>query len=329
MGARVTRVAVTGAAGQIAYSLLFRIASAELLGPEQPIALHLLEIPAALPALQGLVMELEDCAFPLLEGIVYGTDAREVFADIDIALLVGAKPRGPGMERKDLLAENAKIFREQGEALNAKARRDAVVFVVGNPCNTNCLIALHHAPKLNPQRFFAMTRLDANRAAHMLATKAGAQVRDVSRMAIWGNHSSTQVPDFLHAQIRGRPAEVVIGDRAWLEKEFVPGVQQRGAAVIKARGKSSAASAASAAIDSIRSLMVPTEADDWFSVGLLSNGNPYGIEEDVIFSFPCRSKGNADVEIVSGLEWDAFLKGEIAKTERELREERAAVEHLL
>lgn len=230
------------------------------------------------------------------------------------------------MERKDLLKENASIFREQGEALNAKAKRDAIIFVVGNPCNTNCLIAMHHAPQLNKKRFFAMTRLDANRAAHALAQKAKVPVSDISRIAIWGNHSSTMVPDFLHAHIRGVPVTEVIRDRAWLEREFVTEVQQRGAAVIKARGKSSAASAASATIDSIRSLMVPTSPADWFSVGMLSNGNPYGVKEGIIFSFPCRSKGNGEVEIVSGLEWDDFLQRGIQETERELLEEKAAVQ---
>lgn len=325
----IKRVAVTGAGGQIAYSLLFRIAAGDLYGPTQPVALHLLEIPEAQGALKGVVMELEDCAFPLLKEIKMGADPTQVFEGVNCALLVGAKPRGPGMERKDLLGENGKIFVEQGKALNASAAPDVIVFVVGNPCNTNCLIAMHHAPRIPKERFFAMMRLDQNRAASMLAAKASASVGEVSCMAVWGNHSATQVPDFVNAQIRGKPALDLIKDRKWCEEVFIPAVQQRGAAVIAARQKSSAASAANAAIDSIRSLMVPTPNGNWFSVGLFSAGNTYGIKEDLIFSFPCRSKGNAKIEIVNNVPWDPFLKAKIALTEKELLDERELIAHLL
>jgi len=323
------RIAVTGAAGQIAYNLLFRIASGEMLGPDQPIALHLLEVPEAEGALKGVVMELEDCAFPLLQEIRMGSDPYRLFEGVDYALLVGAKPRGPGMERKDLLGDNGKIFIEQGKALNQSAASDVLVFVVGNPCNTNCLIAMHHAPRLKKERFFAMMCLDENRAKAMLAAKAHVNVSEVTQMAVWGNHSSTQVPDFSHAKIQGKPALDVISDRKWCEEVFIPSVQKRGAAVIAARGKSSAASAANAVIGSIRSLLVPTPKGNWFSVGLLSNGNSYGIGEDLIFSFPCRSLGNGKVEIVKDLPLDPFLKNRIALTQKELLEERDCVAHLL
>lgn len=321
----VKKVAVTGGAGQIAYSILFRIATGEMLGLDQPIELRILEVPQAQEALKGVVMELEDCAYPLLRGIYPCTDAREAFEGVDIAILIGAKPRGPGMERKDLLQENAKIFVSQGEALNEKAAKDALIFVVGNPCNTNALICAHHAPNLDRSRFFSMTRLDENRAKAQLASKAGVSVGDVKKVAIWGNHSATQVPDFLHATVGGKPAIDVISDRNYLETTFIETVQKRGAAVINARGKSSAASAANAAIDSIRSLLTPTPADDWFSVGLCSTGNPYGIDENLIFSFPCRSKGNGQIEIVKDLDFDPFLKEMVKKTEKELIEERSAI----
>jgi malate dehydrogenase len=323
------RIAITGAGGQIAYSILFRIASGEMLGFDQPIALHLLEVPAALESLKGVVMELEDCAFPLLKEIKMGSDATDVFEGVNYAILIGSKPRGPGMERKDLLGENGKIFIEQGRALNASAAADVLVFVVGNPCNTNCLIAMHHAPNIPKERFFAMTRLDENRAKALLSIKAHVDVDQVSNLAIWGNHSSTQVPDFVNAKIGGKPALEVVKDRKWCEEQFVPMVQKRGAAVIAARGKSSAASAANAAIDSIRSLIRPTKAGDWFSVGLLSNGNPYGIQKDLIFSFPCRSLGEGKIEIVKNVPWDPYLKEQIALTEKELLEERALITHLL
>ena len=323
------RIAVTGGGGQIAYSILFRIASGEMLGKDQPIALHILEIPDALEALKGVVMELEDCAYPLLKEVVIGSDPRKVFAGVNLAVLIGSKPRGPGMERKELLAENGKIFIDQGKALNEVAAEDVLVFVVGNPCNTNCLIAMHHAPRIPRERFFAMTRLDQNRAMAFLAKKAHVPVAAVKRAVIWGNHSATQVPDFTHATIHGKPVVEVIPDHAWLKEQFIPMVQKRGAEVIAARGKSSAASAANAAIDSIRSLMVPTPEGEWFSVGLCSDHNSYGIQKDLIFSFPCRSKGNGKVEIVSGVSWDAFMKEKILKTEKELLEERALISHLL
>lgn len=329
MGKPVKRIAITGAGGQIAYSILFRIAAGEMLGQDQPIALHLLEVSEAQGSLQGVVMELQDCAYPLLKEVVVGSDPYKVFEGVSYALLIGAKPRGPGMERKDLLGENGKIFIEQGKALNAAAASDVIIFVVGNPCNTNCLIAMHHAPKIPKDRFFAMMRLDQNRAKAMLAVKAGVAVETVSQVAVWGNHSATQVPDFLNAKIQGKPALEAIKDRKWCEEEFVPLVQKRGAAVIAARGKSSAASAANAAIDSIRSLVQPTPQDDWFSIGMISNGNPYGIQEDLIFSFPCRSKGNGKIEIVKNVPWDPFLKERIALTEKELLEEKELIKHLL
>lgn len=316
------RIAVTGGAGQIAYSILFRIAAGELLGSKEEIELRILEVPQAKEVLGGVVMELEDCAFPLITNIYTSTDPREVFENVDIAILIGAKPRGPGMERKELLKENAKIFITQGQALNEKASKDALIFVVGNPCNTNALIALKNAPNLNPFHFFAMTTLDENRAKAQLAKKANARVGSVKKMAIWGNHSSTQVPDFIHAEIGGKPATQVITDRTWLEGTFIETVQKRGSAVISARGKSSAASAANAAICAIRSLLRPTPSEDWFSCGLFSGGNPYSIQEDLIFSFPCVSKGNGQVEIVSGLKFDAFLQGKILETEKELIAER-------
>ncbi len=323
------RIAVTGGAGQIAYSILFRLAAGELLGKDQPIALHILELPEVIGALKGVVMELEDCAFPLLQEIKIGSDPEEVFEGVNYAFLIGAKPRGPGMERKDLLSENGKIFTSQGKALDRVAASDLLALVVGNPCNTNCLIALKHAKRLKANNFFAMTRLDQNRAVSLLAKKAHLPVTDVQKMTIWGNHSSTQVPDFLHATMKGKPVLDVIKDRKWLENEFLTLVQKRGAEVIAARGKSSAASAANAAIDTMRSLVFPTPNGDWFSCALLSDGNPYGIQEGLIFSFPCRSKGNGKIEIVKDLKWDNFLKEKIALTEKELIEERELVKGLL
>lgn len=325
----IKRIAVTGAGGQIAYSILFRIASGEMLGNDQPIALHLLEIPEAQESLKGVVMELEDCAFPLLKEVKIGSDPFAVFEGINYALLIGAKPRGPGMERKDLLADNGKIFIEQGKALNASAASDVIVLVVGNPCNTNCLIAMHHAPKIPKDRFFSMMRLDQNRARSMLAAKATVELADVSNVVVWGNHSATQVPDFVNARVQGRPALDKIKDRKWCEEEFVPLVQKRGAKVIAVRGKSSAASAANAALDTIRSLIFPTPGSDWFSVGLSSNGNSYGIKEGLIFSFPCRSRGNGKIEIVPNVLWDDFLKEKIALSEKELLEEKELIAHML
>lgn len=329
MGKSAKVVTVTGGAGQIAYSALFRIASGEMLGSEQPIVLKILEIPQAQKALEGVAMELEDCAYPLLEDIVVSTRAEEAFEEADLCLLIGAKPRGPGMERKDLLAENAKIFIEQGKAINSVAKEDAMVFVVGNPCNTNALITLHHAPKLDPKRIFAMTRLDESRARAQLAIKAQVPVIDVRQMAIWGNHSATQVPDFTQVKIGGKSAEEVIMDRKWLETTFIETVQKRGASVIAARGKSSAASAACAAIDSISLLMAPTPKGEFFSLCVHSDGNPYGIAEGLIFSFPCISKGNGEVEIVPDLSWDPFIEKKIRQTEAELLEEREAIQELL
>jgi malate dehydrogenase len=319
------RIAVTGGAGQIAYNLLFRIATGEMLGADQPIALHILELPEAMTMLEGVKMELEDCAFPLLKQIKIGSDPFEVFKELDYALLVGAKPRGPGMERGDLLKDNGKIFIEQGRALNAVANRNVKVLVVGNPCNTNCLIAMANAPDIPKGNFHAMTRLDQNRAAAQLALKAAVDVSDIDNVIIWGNHSSTQVPDFVHATIKGEPVTQRIKDTAWLEKDFISTVQKRGAAIIAARGKSSAASAASSAIDAMKAIVTPTPAGKWFSSGVSAHGNPYGIDENLVFSFPCRSKGDGTYEIVPGLDWNAFLKEKIALSEKELIEERELV----
>ncbi len=318
------RIAVTGGAGQIAYSLLFRIAAGEMFGNE-PVALHILEVPQAVEALKGVVMELDDCAYPLVGDMVVGSDAREVFDGVDYAVLVGAKPRSKGMERGDLLKENAKIFVEQGKALNEVASQDCRVFVVGNPCNTNCLITMHNAPRLARENFHAMTRLDQNRGMAQLADKAGVPVSEVTNMTIWGNHSATQVPDFVNARIGGKPAPEVIGDRAWLEGAFIETVQKRGAAIIEARGKSSAASAANAAIDGMRAILNPTPEGDWFSSAIYSTGNPYGIADDLVFSFPCRSRGSGDVEIVADVPWDEFLETRIRASEAELLAERKEV----
>ncbi len=324
----IKRVAVTGGAGQIAYSLLFRIAHGDLLGKDQEIALCMLETPESLPFLKGVAMELEDCAFPLLKEVKIGSDPHEVFKDADYIFLVGAKPRGPGMERKDLLMENAKIFTTQGQAIDAVASPDALILVVGNPCNTNCLIARSFAKRVNPKHFFAMTRLDQNRAKAYLADKAGVSIKDVSDVVIWGNHSATQVPDFLNAKIKGKEVPTVLIDhKDWLEKEFITKVQKRGAVVIEARGKSSAASAANAAIDAMKSLI--TASQEVFSMGLSSDGNPYGVKPGLIFSFPCRSKGQGEIEIVKDFKVDPFLKEKISLTEKELSEEKELIKHLL
>ncbi|MGN6789875.1 MAG: malate dehydrogenase [Rhodanobacteraceae bacterium] len=320
------RVAVTGAAGQIGYALLFRIAAGDMLGPDQPVILHLLEITPALPALNGVVMELDDCAFPLLAGVVATDDANVAFKDVDYALLVGARPRGPGMERKDLLSANGAIFGPQGKALNAHAKRDVKVLVVGNPANTNALIAQANAPDLDPKCFTAMVRLDHNRAKAQLAAKAGAHNTDVQKMIIWGNHSSTQYPDLHHATVKGKPAMSLV-DQAWYEKEFIPTVQQRGAAIIKARGASSAASAASAAIDHMHSWALGTAEGDWVSMGILSDGS-YGIKPGVIYGYPVTCR-DGKYEIVQGLEINAFSRARMDATDKELREERASVESLL
>jgi malate dehydrogenase len=321
------RVAVTGAAGNIGYALLFRIASGSMLGPDQPVILHMLEITPALGALGGVAMELEDCAFPLLAGMVQTDDAHEAFGDIDFALLVGAMPRKEGMERSDLLGANGGIFKPQGEALSAGAKRDVKVLVVGNPANTNCLIAQSNAKDLDPGRFTAMTRLDHNRAMSQLAAKAGAHTTDVTRMTIWGNHSATQYPDVFHAEISGRPAfEAVGGDQAWLEGEFIPTVQQRGATVIKARGQSSAASAANAAIDHMRSWALGTAEGDWVSMAVPSDGS-YGVGEGLVSSFPCTCSGGR-YEIVQGLDVDDFSRAKIDASVAELADERTAVREL-
>ena len=323
------RVAVTGGAGQIAYNLLFRIASGELFGLDQPIALQLLELPIAQKALEGVKFELEDCAYPLLTSIDVSDHAEKSFKDIDYALLLGASPRGPGMERKDLLEANGKIFIEQGKALNESAKDDVKVFVVGNPANTNCLIALSHAPRISKQNFYSMMRLDMNRAQFQLAHKADVPLIDVKKIAVWGNHSSTQVPDFFHAEIKGQPADQVITDKNWLETEFIEVVQKRGAAIIQARGKSSAASAANALIDAIKDTLNPTPSDNWYSSGLFSENNPYGIDDNLVFSFPCITKSDGTKEIVAGLHLNTFLEQKIKLSEKELKEERDLISQLI
>lgn len=318
----LVRIAVTGGAGQIAYSLLFRIAAGEMLGMDQPVALHILELAEALKMLEGVKMELEDSAFPLLKEIYIGSDASKVFQGVHYALLVGAKPRSAGMERGELLKENGKIFIEQGKALNASADPNVKVLIVGNPCNTNCLIAMANAPKIPKSNFHAMTRLDENRAKAQLAMKAKVDVTSLQNVTIWGNHSSTQVPDFLNAKINGRPVIDVIKDRKWLETDFISTVQKRGAAIIEARGKSSAASAASACLDAMRAISMPTPDGQWYSSGIFSKNNPYGIDENLVFSFPCRTNAKGDIEIVKGLSLDEFLKRKIKESENELIEER-------
>ncbi len=320
------RVAVTGAAGQISYSLLFRIAAGDMLGKDQPVILQLLEITPALEALKGVTMELEDCAFPLLAGIVQTDDPKVAFKDADYALLVGARPRGPGMERKDLLEANAAIFSVQGKAINEVASRDIKVLVVGNPANTNALITQRNAPDIDPRQFTAMTRLDHNRGKAQLANKLGVTVNDIKNMTIWGNHSATQYPDLHHTEVNGKVAIDQV-EQDWYENTYIPEVQQRGAAIIKARGASSAASAASSAIDHIRSWALGSEEGDWVSMGVYSDGS-YGIEKGLIYSFPCVCK-NGDWEIVQGLEINEFSQARMDATEQELIEERDAVAHLL
>lgn len=323
------RIAVTGGAGQIAYSLLFRLGNGEVFGPDQPVILQILEIPQAMEALKGVVMELNDSAQPLVQGIVATDDPGVAMKDANWVILVGGKPRGPGMERSDLIAANGPIFVEQGKAINDHAADDVRVLVVANPCNSNCLVAKANAPDVPANRWFAMTRLDENRAKSQLAGKAGVLVTDVSRVGIWGNHSATQFPNFEHAQINGKAAEDVINDRAWLENDFLTTVQKRGAAIIQARGKSSAASAANAALDTLRSLINPTPAGDWFSAGIPSEGNPYGISNGLIYSFPLRTDGKGDYEIVTGLELSEYAQEKAKATEEELLDERKAVENLL
>jgi malate dehydrogenase len=321
------RVAITGAAGQIGYSLLFRIASGAMFGPEQPVALRLIEIEPVLPALRGVVMELEDCAFPLLDGVVTTASLDEGFSGVNWALLVGSVPRKAGMERKDLLGINGKIFVGQGRALEKNAASDARVLVVGNPCNTNCLIAMSNAPGIPRDRFFAMTRLDENRSKSQLAGKAGVPVSAVTNVTIWGNHSATQYPDFYNARIHGQPATKAISDEAWLKGDFIAAVQQRGAAVIQARKASSAASAANAIVDTVRSLTEPTAPGDWHSVALCSDGS-YGVEAGLISSFPTRAQGKK-LEIVQGLPINDFSRARIEATVNELKEERAMLAELL
>ncbi|MBB5352192.1 malate dehydrogenase [Haloferula luteola] len=321
-------VSITGAAGQIGYALLFRIASGSVFGPDQPVNLRLIEIEPALPALQGVVMELDDCAFPLLREIVPTSDLAEGFRGANWALLVGSVPRKAGMERGDLLGINGKIFTGQGQAIAANAASDVRTLVVGNPCNTNALIAMANAEGIPNERFFAMTRLDENRAKSQLAAKAGVHSSQVSNLCIWGNHSATQYPDFVHAKIDGKPVTEVISDRAWLEGEFITTVQQRGAAIIKARGASSAASAANAALDTVMALSQPTAEGDWHSVAVCSKGE-YGIEPGLIASMPIRTKADGSWEVVEGLEIDAFSQAKIDATIAELKEEREAVKDLI
>lgn len=323
---QAVRVAVTGAAGQISYVTLFRIAAGEMLGHDQPVILQLLEIKPALDALRGVVMELDDCAFPLLKDVLYSDDAETAFGDADFALLIGAKPRGPGMERKDLLQDNGNIFTVQGKALNAAANRKVRVLVVGNPANTNALIAMSNAPDLSPRQFTAMTRLDHNRAVSQLAAKTAVHTSDISKMIIWGNHSATQYPDIHHCLIKGKPATDLV-DRKWMESDFIPTVQQRGAEIIKARGASSAASAGSAAMDHMRSWALGTDEADWVSMAVPSDGS-YGVQEGVVYSYPCVCK-EGQYEIVQGLEIDQFSQERMRLTEQELREERNAVKQML
>jgi len=320
------RVAVTGAAGQIGYSLLFRIASGQLLGEDQPVILHLLDITPALAALNGVTMELEDCAFPLLQGVVQSDDPDVAFADVNYAMLVGARPRSKGMERKDLLEANGAIFTVQGKALSDNAASDVRILVVGNPANTNALIAMNNAPNIPNERFTAMTRLDHNRALAQLADKTDSTVNDITKMTIWGNHSATQYPDLFHTEVKGQNAAELVNDQAWLEGEFIPTVQQRGAAIIEARGLSSAASAANAAIDHVHDWALGTSDGDWVSMAIPSDGS-YGVPEGLMSSFPVTCSGG-EYAIVQGLEIDEFSRGRIDASVSELAEERDAVSEL-
>ena len=325
---KTVKVAVTGAAGQIGYAVLFRLASGAVFGTDTAIELQLLELEKALPALEGVKMELDDCAFPLLTNIVATSDPNVAFKDIDWGLLVGSVPRKAGMERNDLLRVNGGIFVGQGKALNENAGKDVRVLVVGNPCNTNCLIAMHSAPKIPRGRWFAMTALDENRAKIQLAQKAGVAVSDVTNLTIWGNHSATQYPDFTNTKILGKPAQAVIDDDEWLQGDFIKTVQQRGSAIIKARGASSAASAANAALDTIMRITTPTAEGDWFSAAIPSDGS-YGIPEGLIFSYPLWSSGNGVPEVVQGIELDEFSQEKIQATRSELEMEREAVKEML
>jgi malate dehydrogenase len=320
------RVAVTGAAGQIGYSLLFRIASGSMLGPDTPVALQLLEITPALKALEGVRMELDDCAFPLLTEVVCTDDANVAFGDADVVLLVGAMPRKAGMERSDLLTANGGIFKPQGQALSKSAKKDVKILVVGNPANTNALIAQQNAPDLDPRRFTAMTRLDHNRAISQLATRVGKPVTSIKKMTIWGNHSVTQYPDLFHAEVDGKNAYELVGDQQWFDSTYIPTVAKRGAAIIEARGASSAASAANAAVDHIRSWALGTPEGDWVSMAVPSDGS-YGVPEGLISSFPCTC-ANGDYSIVQGLDIDDYSRGKIDASAAELAEERDAVKEL-
>ncbi|OBK69352.1 malate dehydrogenase [Mycobacterium sp. 1165178.9] len=326
MSASPLKVAVTGAAGQIGYSLLFRLASGSLLGPDRPIELRLLEIEPALKALEGVVMELDDCAFPLLSGVQIGADANKIFDGVNLALLVGARPRGPGMERSDLLEANGAIFTAQGKALNSVAADDVRIGVTGNPANTNALIALSNAPDIPKERFSALTRLDHNRAISQLAKKTGAAVTDIKKVTIWGNHSATQYPDIFHAEVGGKNAAEVVNDQNWIENDFIPTVAKRGAAIIDARGASSAASAASATVDAARSWLLGSPDGDWVSMAVYSDGS-YGVPEGIVSSFPVTTK-DGNWSIVQGLEIDEFSRGRIDKTTAELVDERSAVTDL-
>lgn len=326
--ADVVRVAVTGAAGQVAYAMLGRLASGEVFGPNTKVILQLLEITPALPALEGVAMELNDCSFPTLQDIILTDDPAVAFGNCNWALLVGAFPRKQGMERKDLLGMNGKIFVGQGKALAAHAASDVHILIVGNPCNTNCLVAYNNGRDIPADRWSAMTRLDHNRARNALAKKAGAHDADVTCVTIWGNHSNTQYPDFTNAKIKGKPATEVITDRAWLEGTFVPQCQNRGAAVIKARGSSSAMSAANGALDHVKSMVKPTPADDWISAAVISKGE-YGVPAGLVFGYPCRSTGKGDLSIVEGVKLDAFGQQKFQATLKELEEEREAVKDLL
>jgi malate dehydrogenase len=326
--ADIVRVAVTGAAGQVAYAMLGRLASGEIFGPNKKVILQLLEIPQAMPTLEGVAMELDDCSFPTLQEIVTTDDPNRAFKDCNWALLVGSFPRKQGMERKDLLGINGKIFVGQGKALAAQAAADARILVVGNPCNTNCLVAYQNGRDIPAERWTAMTRLDHNRARNALAKKAGVGNEEVTHVTIWGNHSNTQYPDFTNAKIKGRPATEVITDRNWLENVFVPQCQNRGAAVIKARGSSSALSAANGALDHVKSLLQPTPANDWVSAAVVSKGE-YGVPAGLVFSYPCRGTGQATFSVIEGVKLDAFGKEKFQKTLQELQEERDAVKDLL
>ncbi|KAJ7205697.1 hypothetical protein O6H91_21G000100 [Diphasiastrum complanatum] len=327
--AKTVRIAVSGAAGSISNHLLFKLASGEVFGQDQPIALQLLGSERSRSALEGVAMELEDSLYPLLREVTIGIDPYEIFQNADWALLIGAKPRGPGMERADLLDINGQIFAEQGKALNAVASPNVKVIVVGNPCNTNALICLKNAPRIPSKNFHALTRLDENRAKCQLALKAGVFYDNVSNVTIWGNHSTTQVPDFLNAKIHGLPVNEVIADHKWLEEEFTSRVQKRGGALIQKWGRSSAASTAVSIVDAIKSLIIRTPEGDWFSSGVYAKGNLYGISEDLVFSLPCRSKGDGDYEIVGDLVIDDYLRKRIKKTEEELLAEKKCVAHLI